>query len=423
MNSRERLIEAINHREPDRPPVDLSSTTATGMAVSTMAALRRSLGLEEKTLTVLDEMQMLGEVDPDLMALIGGDVVGLWGTMGRFGFPMKDYKPWTMPDGLTVMVPGGFTVTYDKDGSVLLYAKSDTSYPPCAKMPASGYFFDLISRQGEIDEDHMDAREDYKGQFGVLGDAELRHLENESVRLFNDTQYGIMGNLPGMAIGSASYIPGASLPVTPGIRRIDDWFMAHYLYPDYVKDLYAMQTETALRNLELMHQAVGERIQTIWVSGTDFGGQNNELMSPDMWREFYKPYYKQVNDWIHEHTAWKTYYHSCGSIPNLLEDMIEIGVDIINPVQCSAAGMDPGYLKEKFGDRLVFWGGGVDTQQVLPFGTPEEVFAQAQERLEIFAPGGGYVFSSIHNIVAKVPPENVKAFYNAYKSKYNLSLI
>ena len=423
MNSRQRLIEAINHREPDRPPLDLASSTVTGMAVSTMAALRAALGLDARILTAMDEMQMLGEPDEDLADLIRSDVTGLWGTAGRFGFPLKNYKEWTMPDGLTVRVPGGFTVTCDSDGSVLLYARGDTSYPPCAKMPSNGYFFDLISRQGEIDEDALDARRDFGEQFAVLNEAELRHLEAQSLHLYNDTELGIMGNLPGMSIGSASHIPGASLPVTPGIRRIDDWFMAHCLYPEYVHDLYAMQTEIALKNLELMHEAVGERIQTIWISGTDFGSQSGEMISPDMWREFYKPYYKQVNDWIHANTSWKTFYHTCGSIPKLIPDMIEAGVDILNPVQCSAAGMAARMLKETYGDRIVFWGGGVDTQKTLPFGTPEEVFAQAQERLRIFAPGGGYVFSSIHNIVAKVPPENVIAFYNAYKSMYGLPLL
>ena len=423
MNARQRVIEAINHREPDRPPLDLASSTVTGMAVSTMAALRASLGLEKRTLTVMDEMQMLGEPDEDLTDLIRSDVIGLWGTMGRFGFPMSDFKEWTMPDGLTIRVPGKFTVTYDHDGSVLLYARGDTSYPPCAKMPAGGYFFDLLSRQGEICEEDLDARRDFGEQFGVLDETELRHLEQRSIRLYNDTELAVMGNLPGMSIGSSSHIPGASLPVTPGIRRIDDWYMAHYLYPEYVHDLYAMQTEIALKNLELLREAVGERIQTIWISGTDFGSQSSELMSADMWREFYKPYYKQVNDWIHAHTGWKTFYHTCGSIPRLIPDMIDAGIDILNPVQCSAAGMDAQVLKDTYGDKLVFWGGGVDTQKTLPFGTPEEVFREVQERLRIFAPGGGYIFSSIHNIVAKVPPENVTAFYNAYKSMYGLPLL
>ena len=165
---------------------------------------------------------------------------------------------------------------------------------------------------------------------------------------------------------------------------------------------------------------MGDRPQVVVVSTTDFGTQNAEMISPDMFREFYKPYYKKMNDWIHEHTGWKTFYHSCGSIPNLIVDMIECGVDILNPVQCSAKGMDAAFLKEKFGRDVTFWGGGIDTQQVLPFGTPEQVEEQAAERLSIFEKGGGYVFTSIHNIVARVPAENVDAFYRAYKKKYEI---
>jgi len=166
-----------------------------------------------------------------------------------------------------------------------------------------------------------------------------------------------------------------------------------------------------LRNLELIRQAVGDRVDVIFVTGTDFGTQNGPFLSPELYRELFKPFHKRVNDWVHTHTRWKTFIHSCGGVEPLIEDFIEAGFDILNPVQCSAAGMDPELLKQKYGDRLVFWGGGVDTQRTLPFGTPDEVRREVRERLEIFGRGGGYVFNPIHNVQANTPIENLLAMF------------
>jgi len=153
----------------------------------------------------------------------------------------------------------------------------------------------------------------------------------------------------------------------------------------------------------------------IMVSGADFGTQNGPFISPDMYREFYKPFHKKINDWIHTHTPWKTFYHSCGSIVAFLDDFVEAGVDILNPVQTSAKDMDPKMLKEKYGDKLVFWGGGVDTQKTLPFGSPEEVRKEVAERCRTFGKGGGYVFNTVHNIQSKVPIDNLLAMFQAVR--------
>lgn len=157
---------------------------------------------------------------------------------------------------------------------------------------------------------------------------------------------------------------------------------------------------------------MGKRIDTIFISGTDFGTQRGEFISPDMFREFYKPYFKKVNDWIHRNTEWKVFYHTCSSVVRLLDDLVDAGVDVLNPVQCSASGMEPEFLKKKYGDKLVFWGG-VDTQKVLPFGTPEEVKNQVRERLSIFSENGGFIFNTIHNIQAQTPVENMLAMFEA----------
>jgi len=184
-------------------------------------------------------------------------------------------------------------------------------------------------------------------------------------------------------------------------------------HPEYIKGIFARQTAQAIENMELYRQAVGDCIAAIFVSGTDFGTQRGEFISPDLYRELYQPFHKQMNDWVHTHTNWKTLYHCCGSVYLLISSFIEAGVDVLNPVQCSAANMEPERLKQEFGDRLVFWGGGVDTQHTLPFGTPDEVRCQVRERIRVFAPGGGYVFNPIHNIQANTPIENVVAMFEA----------
>jgi uroporphyrinogen-III decarboxylase len=157
------------------------------------------------------------------------------------------------------------------------------------------------------------------------------------------------------------------------------------------------------------------------VSGTDFGMQNGPYMSLDLYREFYKPYHKKINDWIHAHTKWKTFFHCCGSTITFMEDFIEAGVDILNPVQISAYGMDPKGLKEKWGDRIVFWGGGSNTQRTLQFAPQEAVYEETTKLLEILSPGGGYVFNTIHNIQGPTPTENMVAMYKALYD-YNIRL-
>jgi len=156
-------------------------------------------------------------------------------------------------------------------------------------------------------------------------------------------------------------------------------------------------------------------VAAVFVTGTDFGTQSGPFISPKTYRDLYMPFHKEVNGWVHRNTTWKTFIHSCGSVVQLIPDFIEAGFDILNPVQTSAAGMDPQGLKNQFGEWLTFWGGGVDTQQVLPFGKPEEVRAQVHERMSIFGKGGGFVFNAIHNVQARVPVENLLALYQAVK--------
>jgi hypothetical protein len=315
---------------------------------------------------------------------------------------------------------GGFEFTVDENGDTLAYPQGDRTVPPSLRLPKGGNFFDNIDRAPEWDENDLDARRDFEHLYSVLSDEDARHLEAQSIRLYEDTDYAVIMNFGGGGYGDAAIIPGPWEKHPRGIRKLEDWYVAHLLYPDYIKELFEMQTETALKNLEIIRQAAGERVHVINISGTDFGSQNGEIISPDQYREFYKPCHKTLNDWVHQHTGWKTHYHCCGSIVNLLDDFVDAGVDVLNPVQCSAKGMDPKFLKEKYGDKLVFWGGGVDTQKTLPFGTPGEVRREVRERIETFSPGGGFVFNTIHNIVAGTPIENVIALFEELNRSRNL---
>lgn len=414
MTSRERVIQAINHRQPDRVPVDIGATGQTGMSASVIYQLRKALGMEQKPIKITEIYQILGEVDRQLRDFIGCDVIGLNGTHDMFGNKIEGEQPFTMTDGTLCLASGTFR--YDvKNGEYFAYAQGDTSLPPCAKMPSDGYFFDGIVRNGDFDEDNLTPEEDWKEAFSVMSDEDAEYYEKESERLFHETDYAIIGNLGGGGLGDAAILPGPSEKHPKGIRKMDDWLMAHILYPDYIKTVFSMQTEVMLKNLEIYRQAVGDRIQIVWISGTDFGTQKGEFISPELFRDIYKPFYQKINDWVHKNTPWKTFFHTCGSIYHILPDIIEMGVDIVNPVQVSAANMDAQRLKDRFGKDIVFWGGGVDTQKTLPYGTPDEVYAQVQERLKIFGKDGGYVFASIHNIVAKTPIENILAMLRAVR--------
>lgn len=416
MTSRERLIETIHHRQPDQVVVDLGATGQTGMSASTLYRLREALGLEVKPVEISEIYQMLGKVDDDLMSWVGGDVVGLNNPVNMFGVPNGPLKPFTMPDGTPTLISEGNEYDVQPDGSILLYPQGDRSASPSGHMPAGGYFFDnILSRVEDYDEDNLTPLEDYKDDFGILSNDVAAYLEKKSKFLYEETEYGIIGNLGGFGLGDSALVAGPQLLQPKGIRKFDDWLAAHLMYPEYIHAVYELQTEAMLKNLEIYRQAVGDRVQAVWISGTDFGTQNGEFFSVDIFRSMYKPYYQKINDWVHENTPWKTFYHCCGSIVNYLDDFVDMGVDILNPVQISAKGMDAHMLKEKYGDKLVFWGGGVDTQRVLPFGTPEEVRRQVRERLELFSQGGGYVFSPIHNVVAKTPVENIIAMYETVK--------
>ena len=416
MNSRERVKLTLNHQQPDRIPLDLGASAVTGMHASSVYLLRQALKLDPPgtPVKVVEPYQVLGEIQPDLMDTLGVDVVGLGSPRNLFGFTSEGWKPWTLFDGTPVMVPEAFNTEPEPNGDILIYPEGDRSAPPSGHMPAGGYYFDTIVRQPPIDEAHLDPADNLE-EFGPISEADLAYFKREAERLYSKTDKGILANFGGTAFGDIALVPAPWLKHPRGIRDIAEWYMSTVARRDYVYKVFEHQCEIGLQNLERIHQVVGEHVAAVFVTGTDFGTQSGPFISPKTYRDLYMPFHKEVNGWVHRNTTWKTFIHSCGSVVQLIPDFIEAGFDILNPVQTSAAGMDPQGLKNQFGEWLTFWGGGVDTQQVLPFGKPEEVRAQVHERMSIFGKGGGFVFNAIHNVQARVPVENLLALYQAVK--------
>ena len=416
MNSRERVNLALNYQEPDRVPLDLGGSAVTGMHVSTVYGLRQALGLDAPgtRVKVVEPYQLLGEIKPDLIEALGVDVVPLEGAKTFFGFKREGCKPWTTFDGTPVWVPESFNTEPEPDGDILMYPEGDRSAPPSGRMPHGGWYFDSIIRQPPIDDENLNV-EDNLEEFGPISGEELEHFKREAERLYTGTDKAILANFGGTSFGDIALVPAPWLKHPKGIRDVEEWYVSTVTRRDYIYQVFERQCEIALANLERIYEAVGDRATAVLVTGTDFGMQTGLFISPQSYRQLFKPFHRRVNDWVHEHTAWKTFIHSCGSVMALLEDFIEAGFDILNPVQCSAADMDPVELKQEFGDRITFWGGGVDTQRTLPFGTPEEVRAEVRERIRVFGPGGGFVFNTIHNVQPQTPVENVLAVYETVR--------
>jgi hypothetical protein len=416
--SRERLGKSLNHQSTDHVCVDFGAGGQTGMGAGAVHRLRNAvLGHSTYRVKIIEPYQMLGEIDEELRRALHLDVVGINTPGTMFGFACEGWKPFEMNDGTPVLVPARFNFTKNAAGDTLMHPEGDTSVGPCAVMPKTSYFFDSIKRQQPIDDSKLDPADNCE-EFGVLGVSDLAYYAETSRRLYEETDYGIYMTLGGMGFGDIAGVQAPWMKNPKGIRDVEEWYISTAIRRDYVYKVFETQCEIALKNIELVADVVGDRVQVVFVSGTDFGTQRGPFISPQAYRDLYKPFHKLVNDKIHKLTKWKTFIHSCGSVYDLIPDLIEAGFDILNPVQCSANGMEPAQLKKEFGKSVVFWGGGVDTQKTLPFGTPQEVYRQVRERIDIFAPGGGFVFNSIHNVQSNVPTENILAIFKAIEDSY-----
>ncbi|MFC2075554.1 uroporphyrinogen decarboxylase family protein [candidate division KSB1 bacterium] len=413
MTSRERVLTALAHREPDRIPVDFGSATANCMQAQCIADLRDYYGLERRPVLLYDSFQMLGWIEEDLKKVLRLDVEGMMPPRNIVGIPNTDWRPWRLFNGLEVLVPGGYAPLEDDNGDLLLHPQGDPSAPASARMPKDGFYFDPIERNSVPAEDARDPSENLE-EFKTVSDQDLNWLKLEAERAAG-TGRAVMAKTgaAGTSFGDILLIPGLALKNPKGIRSTAEWMIAHLTRPDYIRSLFERQSDLAVANLERIAEVIGNLVDVVWLCSTDFGTQSSTFFSVDTYRQLYLPFYKRLTDWIHIHTQWRVLKHSCGAVAGLMESFIDSGFDIITPVQCSAAGMKPAQLKAAYGDRIVFWGGGVDTQKTLPFGSPADVREEVLGRCEIFSKDGGFVFNAVHNIQAGTPVENIVAMFDA----------
>ncbi len=407
MKSKDYLKETLAHREPGRIVVDFGATPVTGIHVLAIERLREHYGLERKPVKVIEPYQMLGEIDIDLMTLMGIDVIGIAPRNNMFGVPNENYRSFQTFWGQEVLMPAGLNTNIGSNGDLLVYPEGDMTVPPSGRMPKSGYFFDSIIRQHPFKEADLNVQDNLE-EFSLYSDEDIAYWNNMKAGI-EGTDKGVILNPGGTAFGDIALVPGPFMKNPRGIRDIEEWYMSTLVRPDYIHAIFDKQSEIAVGNLATLKEIFGDSIDAIFLCGTDFGTQDSTFCSEETFSELYKPYYRKLNDWIHANTSWKTFKHSCGAVEPLMEQLIDAGFDIINPVQINAKGMDPENLKIKYGDRLTFWGGGVNTQKVLPFGNPEETRRQVLEQCRILGRSGGFVFNTVHNIQANVPVENLAA--------------
>ena len=407
MNSSERVLTALNHEEPDRIPVDFGGHRSSGIAAIAYHRLRKYLGLPEKPVRVYDMVQQLAIIDEDVLDLFGIDTV----EMGR-GFLLKDedWKHWILPDGKDCEIP--FYINLERrDQDWLLY--DDEGYELGILKKGSLYFeqtqFPLEARGIEND-DFGDLREmlgkniwaavAHPGAHIALDEQGLKELSDRARAFRASTDRAIIG-----------LFGGNMFELPQWLYRMDNYLLATALYSDKAFRLSEELSKIHLENLEKWLSAVGPYIDII-LFGDDLGFQQGSLISPDAYRYLYKPFHKKMWSRAKEMADVKVQLHCCGGVYDLLPDLIDAGLDAINPVQISCQGMDPARLKAEFGEQITFWGGGCDTQRILPGASPEQVKENVRELTGIFKPGGGFIFQQVHNILANVPPENILAMMN-----------
>ena len=403
MNSRERVLKAVNFGRPDRVPIDLGGIRASGINAVVYDQLKKRMGVDTPT-RIHDNMQILAEVEIDVLDRLHGDVLPLEPTTAEWA--RQDASAGvrkTLFCGLDVYFPPGVRIEEDRDGSWILKGADNSDV---ARMPRDGYYFDFIRptmASTRIDPDRFRPS-------STVSDEELAAFAEHARYLYDNTDKALLG------WGASISLLGLSALLSDNITQgsLDEWLCMLMTEKDTAHDMMARFVDATIECIRLYHQAVGDLCFAWGVASDDAGTQRSGLVSAELFNEMIKPHYKRLCDWVHTHTNWKTYLHSCGSVHDYLPGWIEAGIDILNPVQISAENMEPERLMREFGGRVVFWGGGCDTQTVLPLGSPEEIREHVRRNIEVFASGsGGFVFTQVHNIQQDVPVENVEAMLAA----------
>ena len=391
--SRQRVLRALHHQEADRIPIDLGGMASTGIAAIAYARLREHLGLAKEPIRVFDMPQQLAEVEPEILSRFGVDVISLANSLGEA--PPEFWKPWRLPDGTACQIPAGVDVRPDEEsGGWLIWENGMPAQRMSADSLYFSEFFHPLAGMTTPEELRQVPRP-------TISDEDLRFLEMRAKALYENTDLAILANYGGSILEAGN-----------SLRGFARFMMDLAEGGTFLQDLLGGIVETQLANLSLYLEAVGDYVQIIQF-GDDLGMQDRPLISRSMYQAWIMPGHRELFQHVHRNSGCAVFLHSCGSIYPLIPDLITAGVDILNPVQTSATNMDPLQLKANFGDRLTFWGGGCDTQRVLPFATPYEIAQHVAERIKIFAPGGGFVFNPVHNIQADIPPENITAMFDA----------
>ncbi|MEN6336507.1 MAG: uroporphyrinogen decarboxylase family protein [Phycisphaerales bacterium] len=399
MTPRERVLAALNHIEPDRVPIDLSGHRSSGIAAMAYPKLRKHLGLAPKPIRVYDVIQQLAIVDEDVLSRFGVDCI----EMGR-GFALRDdsWKPWVLPDGTDCLIPAWTRMERRSDRWVIL----SNSGKVFAHMPdGTLYFEQTYFPLAESDDDGIlaDAFGEcmWTGVAAPPGPVDADTLRDGARRFRTSTNRAIIGLFGGNLFETGQFF-----------YRADNFFMLLAGEPRKAHRFLDKLVEIHLANLEKFLAAVGSSIDII-LFGDDLGMQTGPMLSPRMYCEFFKPRHQIMWKRAKELADVKVMLHCCGGVRELLPHLIEAGLDTINPVQISCAGMNAAELKAEFGRDLTFWGGGCDTRDILAGASPEQVAEHVKKQVRILSPGGGFVFQQVHNILANVPPENIVAMLDA----------
>lgn len=418
MTSRERVQNALNHRTPDYIPIDFGATSVTGIHCKVVEALRQHYGLDAHPVRIIEPFQMLGEIEDDLQEVMGVDCVPVFGRKNMFDIDETQLHEQITPWEQKVMIASGIDLTTDREGDVYIYAGGDRSYPPSAVMPSDCYFINATERQEYVNDDEI-TPEDNLEEFGLISEEDLQYYKTAVGRAAS-TGKAVVASFGGTALGDIAFVPGMGLKNPKGIRNVAEWYMSTAMRRDYVQTVFEKQTDIAIANYQRLWDTVGDKVDVVFTCGTDFGTQDSQFCSLDTFKELWLPHYKRMNDWIHQHTNWKVFKHSCGAIMPILPGLVEAGFDIINPVQINAKDMDPAVLKREYGSQVTFWGGGIDTQRILPNATPEEVRSHVLQECEILGVNGGFIFNAVHNIQANAPVQNVVAMIETLREIRNI---
>lgn len=404
MTGRERVLAALEHREADRVPIDCGGHRSSGIAAVAYAKLRRHLGLPDRPIRVYDPIQQLAVIDEDVLDRFGIDTIEL----GRaFALEDEHWVDWVLPDGTPCQMPR-WAAPERGNGEWLLRGPTGKVL---GRMPDGALYFEqcywpFLERD---DPDHAaEALADtiwcgIASPPGPLveGPEGTQRLREGARRLRESTDRAIIGLFGGNLLECGQFL-----------YRNDNFYMLLAGDPDRAERVLDNLTESHLKNLETFLGAVGPYIDVI-LFGDDLGMQSGPQISPRMYRRLFKPRHAAMWRRAKELAPVKVMLHCCGGVRELLDDLIDAGLDAINPVQISCKGMDPAGLKRDFGSRITFWGGGCDTHRALAFGTPDEIREHVLSQMAILAPGGGFVFQQVHNILADVPPRNIEAMFDA----------